>query len=103
MGQIIEDVKTMLTTHDEIDSSQTMIVNFNAFNESSVDFFVYTFTKTTNWIHFHHVKHEVLLKIYAIIEKHGAEIAFPSRTMFLHSEDNASESFAQIPQTEYNE
>ena len=85
MDKIVEDVKAMLQAHDEIDTSQTMIVNFNAFNDSSVDFFVYTFTKTTNWIYFHEVKQDVLLKISNIIEQHGAEIAFPSRTMFLES------------------
>lgn len=92
MNKIVEDVKAMLKSHKEIDMSQTMIVNFNAFSESSVDFFVYTFTKTTNWEYYHEVKQDVLLKISNIIEKHGAEIAFPSRTMFLTSnqEDQAN-------------
>ena len=59
----------MLMDHDEIDKNQTMIVNFNEFSESSVDFFIYTFTKTTNWIKYHEVKHEVLLKVADIIKK----------------------------------
>ena len=46
-------------------------------------FFVYTFTKTTNWIHFHEVKQEVLLKISDIVEENGAEMAFPTTTMLL--------------------
>lgn len=83
MDRIVEDVKIMLKSHQEIDQNQTMIVNFNAFNESSVDFFVYTFTKTTDWGHYHTVKQDVLLKISNIIEKHGAEMAFPTTTMFL--------------------
>ena len=83
MDRIVEDVKAMLETHDEIDQTQTMIVNFNAFSESSVDFFVYTFTKTTNWIHYHEVKQDVLLKISKIVEENGAEMAFPTTTMFL--------------------
>ena len=83
MDNVVDEVKAMLKAHDEIDATQTMIVNFNAFNDSSVDFFVYTFTKTTNWIHFHEVKQDVLLKISQIIEKNGAEIAFPTTTMYL--------------------
>ncbi len=85
MDKIVEDVKTMLKAHEEIDQTQTMIVNFNEFNESSVDFFVYTFTKTTNWIYFHEVKQDVLLKIANIIAENGAEIAFPTTTMFLQN------------------
>ena len=94
MNNIVSDVKKMLKAHDEIDTSQTMIVNFNAFNDSSVDFFVYTFTKTTNWVYFHEVKQDVLLKISEIIEQHGAEIAFPSRTMFLQNTQSDRAGFA---------
>ena len=81
MGVIVEDVKAMLRAHEEIDSSQTMIVNFNYFAPSSLDFFVYTFTKTTNWIRFHEIKQDVLLRIVAIIHGHGADIAFPTTTI----------------------
>ena len=72
MDAIVDDVEQMLKQHDEIDTTQTLIVNFNAFNDSSVDFFVYTFTKTTNWIHYHEVKQDVLLKISDIIKSNGA-------------------------------
>ena len=85
MEKIVNGVKQMLVEHDEIDKNQTMIVNFDAFNDSSVDFFVYTFTNTTNWIKFHEVKQDVLLKISEIIEMHGAEIAFPTQTLHISS------------------
>ena len=87
MNDIVKDVKEMLVNHDEIDTNQTMIVNFNEFSESSVDFFIYTFTKTTNWIRFHEVKHEVLLKVSDIIQKHNAEIAFPTRVLQIESDN----------------
>ncbi|WIO73123.1 mechanosensitive ion channel family protein [Porticoccaceae bacterium LTM1] len=83
MADIVNDVKEMLTKHKEIDTKQTMIVNFNAFSASSVDFFVYTFTKTVNWVHFHEVKQDVLLKISDIITRHGAEIAYPTSTIHM--------------------
>ena len=60
-----------------------MIVNFNQFAASSLDFFVYIFTKTTNWIEFHQVKQDVLLKISDIIRHHNAEIAFPTSTVHI--------------------
>lgn len=83
LSAIVADVKAMLLSHPEIDSSQTMIVNFNEFAPSSLDFFVYTFTKTTNWIEYHEVKQDVLLKISEIIMRHGAEVAFPTSTVHL--------------------
>ncbi len=91
MSSITDDVKQMLLHHPEIDTSQTMIVNFNKYASSSMDFFVYTFTKTTNWIKFHEVKHDVLLKINDIITAQGAEIAFPTSTVHIADEVKLAE------------
>ena len=86
MAEIIKDVKTMLQNHEEIDSDQTLIVNFNQFAPSSLDFFIYTFTKTTEWVYYHQVKQEILLKVLEIIDAHGAEVAFPTSTIHLDSQ-----------------
>lgn len=85
MAAIVADVKAMLQAHPEIDPDATLIVNFNQFGVSSLDFFVYTFTKTIQWVHYHEVKQDVLLKIAAIIQAHGAEIALPTRTLHIES------------------
>ena len=81
MGPIVHAVEQMLRSHPEIDTSRILMVNFNAFAPSSLDFFVYTFTKTTDWAHYHKVKQDVLLKILEIIESHGAQAAFPTSTI----------------------
>jgi len=81
IADIVTEVKAMLQAHPDIAQNQTMIVNFNKFNASSVDFFIYTFTKTTDWIEFHRIKQDVLLKISEIITRRGAEIAFPTSTV----------------------
>jgi len=83
VDQIIQDVKQMLQNHPEIDTSGTMIVNLNKFAPSSLDFFIYTFTKTTDWVKFHGIKQDVMLKIINIIEGQGAEMAFPTSTIHL--------------------
>ena len=88
MESIVDQVTTMLCEHPEIDTEQIMIVNFNAFSASSLDFIIYTFTKTTEWVKFHHIKQDVLLKVAQIIEANQAEIAFPTSTLHIdgHSE-----------------
>ena len=73
----------MLKAHEDIDQSRTLMVNFVEFGPSSLDFFIYTFTKTTVWAEYHEIKQDVLLKIAGIIRTHGAEIAFPTRTVEL--------------------
>ena len=87
MGKIIELVRKMLLAHPEIDTDKTLIVNFNAFAASSLDFFIYTFTKTTNWVDYHQIKQDVLLKTLDIIEGQGAECAFPTSTVHVAGSD----------------
>ena len=80
---ILKNTEKMLKNHPEIDATQTLMVNFNKFAPSSLELFVYTFTKTTNWQRFHEVKQDVLLKIADIIDSQGAEIAYPTTTLNL--------------------
>ena len=81
MDQIVQDVHAMLRAHEEIDQDQTLIVNFNGYGKSSLDFFVYTFTKTTNWVRFHEIKQDVMLRIICIVHEHQADFAFPTTTV----------------------
>ena len=84
---IIDDVRNMLSEHPDIDTGRTLIVNLDSFADSSLEFFIYAFTKTVNWIEFHQVKEAVMLEVIRIVEGHGAEFAFPTRTLHVsHSE-----------------
>ncbi len=89
---IVSDVQKMLVEHPEINEQQTLMVNFNAFAPSSVDFFVYAFTHTTSWARFHSIKQEILLLIAGIIDSHQAEIAYPTSTLHLVRQTPADEA-----------
>jgi len=90
MAPILSDIEKMLKNHPEIDTNQTLMVNFNSFAPSSLDFFIYTFTKTTVWTEFHQIKQAILLEINEIISEHGAQIAFPTSTIHLASGSDLS-------------
>ena len=81
MGAIVADVETMLRAHEGIDADSFLMVNFNSFAPSSLDFFVYCYTRTKLWAEYHRVKQDVLLRILEIIDRHGAQIAFPTSTV----------------------
>ena len=85
MDSVTASIHEMLVKHPEIDEKQTLMVNFNAFNQSSVDFFIYCMTHTVNWQHYHKIKQDVLLKISEIVLAHDASIAYPTRTLDLES------------------
>lgn len=105
MASIVAEVKEMLKNRDDIDITKTLMVNFTTFNASSVDFFIYAFTRTTQWPEYHEVKQDVLLKTVDIITRHGAEIAFPTRTLHIAGDGEAlveqpSASGAETGETE---
>ena len=85
LPRILSDIREMLATHPDIDTNRLLMVNLNEFAASSVDFFIYTFTKTTNWKEFHSIKEKVLFQISEIVARHGAEIAFPTQTQHIAS------------------
>ncbi|OBT16988.1 mechanosensitive ion channel protein MscS [Vibrio sp. UCD-FRSSP16_10] len=81
IDKVIGDVQHMLKNHPDIDANQTLMVNFTTFGPSSLDFFIYAFTKTVNWARFHEVKQDVLLQVMQIIHDNEADIAFPTQTL----------------------
>ena len=86
---IVDDIRAMLRSHPDIDAKATLIVNFLNFGPSSLDIMIYTFTRTTAWVEFHAVKEDVLLRIAAIVEARGAEIAFPTQTLHVENAPSA--------------
>ena len=94
----------MLRTHEGVDGDNFLMVNFNAFAPSSLDFFVYCYTRTRAWAEYHQVKQDVLLRIAEIIDRHGAEIAFPTSTVHVPGRLSIAEPAAETttPESRHN-
>ncbi len=100
MAAVTSGIKEMLKNHPEIDQDQTTFVNFVAYNSSTLDIMIYTFTKTTVWVRYQEIQEDVLLKIADIVAAHDAEMAFPTRTLYV--EDSVkleSPGLAEMSQT----
>ncbi len=78
---IVDDIRSMIQSHEDVATNEIIMVHFDVFGPHSLDIMVYCFTKTTNWAEFHRVREDVMLRIGEIIDSHGAEIAFPTRTL----------------------
>jgi MscS family membrane protein len=94
---ILEEVREMLRRHEEIDQGQLTMVYFNKYAASSLDFFVYCFTRTKVWSEFHRVKEDVLFRIMDIITAHGAEVAFPTSTLHIPDGIELSQARQMLP------
>lgn len=86
ISAVVDAVREMLKNHPDIDTGQTLIVNLNSFGPSSLDFFIYTFTKTTNWVRYHEIKQDVMGQIINIVHTHEADFAFPTQTIHLEAD-----------------
>ena len=84
VAAIVEDIKTLLKQHPKIDDSRLLIVGLDAFDASSVNIIAYSYIKETRGAFFYKIKQEILLAISDIVQKHNAEIAFPTRTIHIN-------------------
>lgn len=88
MEAIVQEVEEMIRNHPEIDTDKFLMVRFDEFGPSSLNFLIYCFTKTTKWADYMLHQQDIYIKAIKIVEKHGAECAFPTTT--LHIPDGAT-------------
>ena len=79
---VTEQIREMLQSHPEIDQNQTILVNFNEWDSSSVNVMIYCFTHTTVWKEWLDVQQQVFLDIAQIVKGAGADFAFPATTFY---------------------
>ena len=79
--KIVTEVHDFLANDEDIDHNQTLMVNFTSFGPSSLDFFIYVFTRTTDWSEYHQVKQRLMLAILDIIHRNDADVAYPTQTL----------------------
>src|SRR5690606_17551716 len=69
---IIAAIRDYLKKKPEIDKTQSLLIYFDGFGESSLTIMVYCFTKTTRWAEWLGIQQEVFLAIIEIVHAHGA-------------------------------
>jgi len=80
----VNRIRELLENHPEVHPDLIM-VRFEQFAGSSLDIFIYFFTKTKVWPEFLAVKEEINFKIMEILEEEGVSIAFPSRSIYFEN------------------
>ena len=79
-------IEKLLRAHEDVDQDLIM-VRFNELNDSSLDIFVYFFTKTIAWTEWFRIKEHVNFEIMKILEEENVSIAFPTRRIYLGNEE----------------
>lgn len=86
MQQMLEEIRQMLLDHKMVHNNP-MFVYFDEFGSSDLSIFFYLFTTTAVWEDYLKIREDVNLKIMQIVEKHGAEFAFPSQSLYFENMD----------------
>ena len=70
-----------LRGHPKLWPGQPFRCHFGAFGSSSLDIEIMAWFEESDWDRFLELRHSVMLDLMRILEAHGAEIAFPTRTV----------------------
>jgi MscS family membrane protein len=83
MRQALEAIRALLAAHEGLDQTSSLVY-FNDFGASSLDILVQYFTVATLIPEHLAIREEIGLQIMDELERLGLQIAFPSRTVYLH-------------------
>lgn len=84
MEQAVKALREVLRNDDRI-MQDFYLVNFNNFGPSSLDIFIYAFTKTTRWDQYMQVREEILIEFMKAIQGLGLSFAFPTQSLHIES------------------
>jgi MscS family membrane protein len=82
LRSVVKNIRSLLAEHSqvELDSVRVRFLRMAACS-LDVDVFAYVFAR--DWNEFLEIQEELLLSVIDIVQQAGAEIAFPSQTMYL--------------------
>ncbi|MCP5106046.1 MAG: mechanosensitive ion channel family protein [bacterium] len=82
--QLVAKIREIIAADENL-SQDYSLVNFNNFAPSSLDIFIYCFSKTTVWADYLDVRQAFMLKIMHAVYDLGLDFAFPTQTVHLES------------------
>ncbi|WP_078391652.1 mechanosensitive ion channel family protein [Shouchella patagoniensis] len=72
----VQEIRKLILSHSGV-VSDTVMIYFDEFAESSYNIFIYYFTKTVSWSEWHEVKEEINFEILDILAKEGVSVLKP--------------------------
>lgn len=99
LEQVRDGIQSYIENNDDFAAPEDVstFVRIDSFNDSSIDIFLYCFTKTTVWGEWLEVKEQLALAIKKIVEEAGTGFAFPSRSLYIEQTGDSSDSFPLQP------
>lgn len=87
---IINDIETLIMSHEKVDTSLTTTVNLTELAASSLNVTIAAYIKEKTKKEFQAVRQSLFIEMMKIIDKHGAECAFPTQTVHVPNAINVT-------------
>lgn len=97
VDKITSDILKMLKEHPAINKKYKMYVNFTHLTDGCLTLTIYTFTNTTEFTRFYEIKQDILIKVAEIIKENGAELAYPTQTIDINTNNGTKKSQVIYP------
>ncbi|AMO56688.1 hypothetical protein GZ77_03175 [Endozoicomonas montiporae] len=81
LNAIIQDIDAYLARHEGVDHGRDALARFTDYGASSLDLLVRCFTVDIDWSVYMKTRQDILMGVGEIVTRHGAEFAFPTRTL----------------------
>ncbi len=95
MEVLLERIRQLLQNDPDV-WEDTILVRFNEFGESALNIFIYYFSKTTIWDTHLAVRERINLALMRIVDELNLEIAYPTRTLYIHSETSQTKNPGEV-------
>ncbi|MBN2479067.1 MAG: mechanosensitive ion channel [Parachlamydiales bacterium] len=83
VDDIVKEIRNLLQKHEDIDSNYTPYVFFDQYSDYYLKIIIKAYTVPTEFKEFMQLKQDILLEIRKILDKHEADIAFPTSNVEL--------------------
>ncbi len=90
MRAFLTDLRQLLDQHPGLAPDSGTAV-FESFGGSSLDILILCFANTVAWDAYMNIQEDILLQIMELVDRHGLEMAFPTRTVHVIGEPNAAD------------
>ena len=90
LRSVVTNIRRLLTERNDIDPTSVR-VRFLRMGAFSLDIDVFTYLYARDWNDFLAIQEELLFAVIDIVHRAGAEIAFPSQTMYLATDSSEKE------------
>ena len=93
---VVDGIRQLLEDHPSV-ASESVRVRFIRLGSFSLDVDVFAYIVARDWNHFLEIQEQFLFAVTEIVDRAGAQIAFPSQTMYVSSEQAAAPVAESIP------